>query len=670
MKFILLITVLYISIVFASDNFLDGTKRAEYFEKTDDIVPTWDFTLPSSEYKQLKTLIGSSRQGNPYTDFKTKNAQLAVSFNEGTVKKFSEVTFSIGGVSSVYYPKQGFNVKIRKDQLYGRKHFRIRSEAREATFLRSKIFCDMNNRLGQPDSISANYIKMRVNGEDLGFYVIMDSLKLSYVNLEYGDKNSTNLIQCANLNSQLTLKCLSTCASENCNNPDVSTFEALLTSLDHAETVAQIEEVLEVKSLMKSLLMEYLTGSWDHYCILGHNYSMYRPPQGKWEMVLYDFDTTFGQDLSMGLMYGNSPEGIVAQDLETWTKIKFEDWCGSSSSSGSDGSGNGDNKHIIQVILQDRPELFQECLQEVVKEAFNPKLLFPHIDTLKEFIRPYVTEDKEEGRGRWNKESTIVDYTISQWEVNSEFTPIHTQFMTMTSQGYGLKQWILDKFKFVCLTYEWLDCSFASEYLDDSFTYYYTTPTTTTTTTTITTNSEPTNLPPFLTPNLNNSTLHHSHEDLLRELSQSGGFGGYVGGVGYGGWGNHYPDTDNDSGKTVEWKMPSAMTTTIRTRRPYTPTTSSEPTPTGDDSCWSLRLGYPCCTSDTTEVYYEDGDGPWGVENDQWCGITVNHHSQPTNTCWSHAFGYPCCSKCEPATYVDEDGSWGVENGNWCGLTC
>jgi len=648
MKFILLITVLYISIVFASDNFLDGTKRAEYFEKTDDIVPTWDFTLPSSEYKQLKTLIGSSRQGNPYTDFKTKNAQLAVSFNEGTVKKFSEVTFSIGGVSSVYYPKQGFNVKIRKDQLYGRKHFRIRSEAREATFLRSKIFCDMNNRLGQPDSISANYIKMSVNGEDMGFYVIMDSLKMSYVHLEYGDKNSTNLIQCANLHSDLTLKSLQPCTSENSHRPDNSTFNELLTTLDQAETVAQIEEVLEVKSFMKTLLLEYLTGSWDHYCILGHNYSMYRPPNGLWEMVLYDFDTTFGQELSMGLLYGNCPEGIIAQDPETWTQAKFEDWC-----IGSD-SGDNNNKHVLQVILQDRPTLFQECLQEVVKEAFNPKLLFPHIDTLKEFIRPYVTEDKEERRGRWNKESTLLDYTLRQWEANSEFTPVHTQFMTMTSQGYGLKQWILDKFKFVCLTYEWLDCGFASEYLLDDYDSF----------TDSTPNTTPTPTP--TTPLNPTSFSGGEGEDRLSELSQSGGFGGYLGGVGYGGWG-HLPDPDDVN--AVDWKTPAAMTTTVRTRRPYTP----EPEPT--DTCWSLRLGYPCCSGETPEVVYEDGDGRWGVENDQWCGIILNNNnngspSSPSNTCWSLALGYPCCTQCEPAAYVDADGSWGVENGNWCGLTC
>ena len=530
-------------------------------------------------------------------DFKTKNAQLNFTLDGETSKSFPEVTLSLGGVSSRYYPRQAFNVKIRNDKLYGRKQFRIRSEAREATFLRSKLFCDINNRLGMPDSVSANYIKMSINGEDLGFYVIMDSLKMANVNIEHDDKDTTNLIQCSELNSDLSAKGLNTCENENEDNPDMSSFRELVTTLDNANTVSQMEDLLDVKTFMKSVLMDYLTGSWDHYCLYGHNFSMYKPPNGKWEMVLYDFDATFGQDLSMGLMF-NSPNGIVGNNIDTWTKAKFEDWHG--------------NKHVVNVILQDKPEIFRECLQEIINDAFNPKLLFPHIDSLKEFIRPYVTEDKEKQLGRLNKSSTSFDYTISQWEANSEFTHINTQFITMTSQAYGLKRWILDKFNFVCTTYNWLDCSVASEYLNNQFTY------------TTTTYVQPTNAQPM-------------------------GNGG--GGFGMGGfdWGNMWDD--NNWG----WDIPATTTTTTRRT-----TTTQKPQPT-NSNCWSTRLGYNCCANTNAEVVYTDSDGDWGVENGNWCGIQKE-------TCWSTPLGYPCCSSCMDIVYTDSDGNWGVENNEWCGL--
>jgi poly(3-hydroxybutyrate) depolymerase len=37
--------------------------------------------------------------------------------------------------------------------------------------------------------------------------------------------------------------------------------------------------------------------------------------------------------------------------------------------------------------------------------------------------------------------------------------------------------------------------------------------------------------------------------------------------------------------------------------------------------CAFEKIGYKCCES-TTEVVFEDGSGTWGVENNEWCGIT------------------------------------------------
>jgi len=80
--------------------------------------------------------------------------------------------------------------------------------------------------------------------------------------------------------------------------------------------------------------------------------------------------------------------------------------------------------------------------------------------------------------------------------------------------------------------------------------------------------------------------------------------------------------------------------------------------------CWSLPLGYNCCSSDNTEVYYTDADGEWGVENGDWCGI-----EKKTKECWSKALGYECCDPTNNAYYYkDDDGYWGVVNDQWCGI--
>ena len=56
---------------------------------------------------------------------------------------------------------------------------------------------------------------------------------------------------------------------------------------------------------------------------------------------------------------------------------------------------------------------FDSILRNLVKEVFNPATLFPHIDKLKEFIRPHVIADKKlntEGKypGKFMKNPMII----------------------------------------------------------------------------------------------------------------------------------------------------------------------------------------------------------------------------------------------------------------------
>jgi len=78
-------------------------------------------------------------------------------------------------------------------------------------------------------------------------------------------------------------------------------------------------------------------------------------------------------------------------------------------------------------------------------------------------------------------------------------------------------------------------------------------------------------------------------------------------------------------------------------------------------ACWAEKLGYSCCSSANTPVAYTDGDGDWGVENGNWCGIQKE-------SCWAEKLGYSCCTSTSQVVYTDGDGKWGVENGNWCGI--
>jgi len=141
----------------------------------------------------------------------------------------------------------------------------------------------------------------------------------------------------------------------------------------------------------------------------------------------------------------------------------------------------------------------------------------------------------------------------------------------------------------------------------------------------------------------------------------------------------HNPEDGTETVYTVE-NYPKAVTSLSGSTTAATTTVSqTEPEPTktepatNNEKCWAKDLGYSCCKG--CEVMYTDGDGKWGYENNDWCGI-VDQNCKKAGTdnatpskCFTEEKGmdYPCCKGCD-IIYSDEDGDWGLENDNWCGI--
>ena len=123
------------------------------------------------------------------------------------------------------FGKQGYNIKIRggKD-LHGRTQLKLRPDAREATFLRTKLASDIHNRLGLP-TVSASYATLYINDEYYGFYLLLDAIKKSWIQYEYGDVETTSLYECTSVNSDLSVEASGkTCVNANDDVTDKTEF--------------------------------------------------------------------------------------------------------------------------------------------------------------------------------------------------------------------------------------------------------------------------------------------------------------------------------------------------------------------------------------------------------------------------------------------------------------
>jgi len=569
-------------------------------------------------------------------DFKTKNASMIVNIN-GEQKQFNKLTFSLGGKYSRDFSKPGYNIKIRGDKdLYGRKHFKIRSDCNEPTYLRTKLISDIHNRLGIP-SVSSNYIKLYINEEYMGLYLLNDAYKPSWINYVYGENDTKILYKCNNI-PDLTKDFSEGCINEDEDVTDNTEWIKFLDAVENANSASDLEDIFEIDHFLTEIALEYLLGAWDHIQN-AHNFYMYKQPNGKWIYLSHDFDHDFGI---------NAEEN---QSFANYTK----------------------KLHIIDILILKDPKRFENILKDVVMKVFNPSILYPRIDELKAYIKPLVEIDKTpnaEGQypGRINPRSDDL-FTMEQWDANSEFTTIKTD-----AKAFGLKYWILSSYRNICKLYS-LDCD--KEYLDENYKYSVNKDieyneqleyeelfnqfniTMPEDTLTAFTNKIATN--PFTKPlpsNSNNSIKNNTitiQETLTTTIIPT---------------------------STVSIEITSEVTTPVSTVvatndveiSPVTTTTTTTVTSTNEIlpqyQCWAELLGYNCCAEGITKVYAQDTYGDWSYDfnKQEWCGLTT-YEERPSESdeCWSEELGYACCKGCH-IIETDEIGAWGYESNHWCGI--
>jgi len=262
-------------------------------------------------------------------------------------------------------------------------------------------------------------------------------------------------MKCKNGGNVLTVSSSATqCMNENDEATDNTEWTNLLSRIDSATSASDIEDIFDVDQFLREMAYEYLSGSWDHFLNSAHNFIMYKMPEqygGKWTMVEYDFDADFGQDVCSLEFMGSEKDD---KDYPSWS---WSDW-------------NGKPRPIVDVLINNHPERFNAMMKKIVEEVFNPDVLFPHIDELKKFIKPYVLKDKTpvDGKvpGMLNESAAGEDYSMAHWDANSEFTNIG---VSASSSAYGLKFWILERYRKVCKDFKNIDC--IDKYLD--LNYYY-----------------------------------------------------------------------------------------------------------------------------------------------------------------------------------------------------
>ncbi|ORX56523.1 hypothetical protein BCR36DRAFT_402536 [Piromyces finnis] len=470
MRLLYILLTLILLISYIKCNFLENARRAKLFKLTDFKIPKIYLNMTEKVFEKLKN--SAFYEDNKYI----KGVQMDFVIDGKKTYSYSSIKIKIGGQHTKTVRKPGYNIIIqdKNESLLGRKHIRLRSDMRDASMIRSKLTCDLLNHLRLP-SISANYCHLYIRGEFMGLYIIQDIYKPSWIKSYYKNviPNKLVLYHCKGIGSDMTRNNINTCINLSAKS-SFNPLKKFLKSIENANTRADVESFMDVDEFIKVWIIEWLIGSWDHMLQSGKNYYLYLQNNGKWQILIYDFDSTFGQFLPKDYVlpeddgvlkkekiskniknnikdneFNNTDENINKWQYEKkeLSPVVIGPYMNELSSS-YDFTDWYVNRTIVDILVKNDEESFLKNLVEIIENGFNPKFLFPRIDEIREWLDPYIKEDRTEVNGqlpgRINVHGKGLDFTYEDFK-ESDYTTINS--------GVGIKKWIQDRYDFVCQHY-------------------------------------------------------------------------------------------------------------------------------------------------------------------------------------------------------------------------
>ncbi|ORX42186.1 coth-domain-containing protein [Piromyces finnis] len=597
-----------------SDFFGDNDIRPELFKILDDHIGTIKISMDEDSFKKMKEgTLYEPNDVKAYDDekFSTNNASMEFFVNGTDYKvelKPGDFTFKLAGHYTRYYSKPGYNIKLENGSLFDVKTLRLRSMANDVSFMREKLSCDMLYKMGVPTT-SANYVNVEINNENVGLYVITDKVKKDMIKRYFNEKNTDNFYECQNIavrfeDNSIANECVNS-KEELANYKD--DLQKLVDAVNLAKTIDDIKDIIDVDSFLKVIAFEYILLANDNFLLYGHNFYLYKKQDGKWIMILNDFNRTFAQDIWVNNFEGDDRyiKKHYFPDLQriNLPNISIRDM---------------DLGHkIVKLLIHDDDTRFREILGEIVKEIFNPKILNARIDDIADLIRDDLAisrEVQEDGYpiGSFNTPGMNPLWNMTQFEDCINY--MGWVDGPNVSRSYALKFFIEERTRYLCHTYA-----------IDPETYELIEP---------------------------RPAVSFWSVKNKRQLTY---YGEYYLGVGK----FEYPDLGNEDYMSEEYNADPISNSLPKNYK--IPLSVHE---TGEEYCWSHKYGYPCCSEGTCHIFTSDENGDWGYENGRWCGILPSCSKEE---CWSKKYGYNCCKRCFIYDVTDE-GKWGYENNEWCGI--
>lgn len=205
--------------------------------------------------------------------------------------------------------KLSFNTFVKKRDYFGLEKMNLNGEHNDPSVIRSKLYWDLCRDFGIP-APRANHVLLYINDVFKGVYINVEQIDEEFTGLRFGSKDG-NLYKClwpADLtyisNNPDAYKFTSggRRAYELKTNEDLDDYSDLAGFINTLNnTPYNLEEnlrlVINISVLLRLIVLDVFTGNWDGPFYNKNNFYLFNNPlTGKFEIMPYDVDNTFGID--------------------------------------------------------------------------------------------------------------------------------------------------------------------------------------------------------------------------------------------------------------------------------------------------------------------------------------------------------------------------------------
>ncbi|KAI7886042.1 hypothetical protein K492DRAFT_123012 [Lichtheimia hyalospora FSU 10163] len=349
------------------------------------------------EQAELDTILA-----DPHAKHKDAHVHKMTFITNSEIHTFTNAKLDNSGQSTKDFNRQSFEIKLSKPQLlFGRRDFKLRAEQTDSSFM--QLVLDMLAATGAA-ALSASWVRVFVNGEPLGLFVLTDDASTHMVdNLLHGgdwsypysawlykgnsidDKHTANL---AYLGDELSKypndiyklkdkgEAKHKLSKENASLPLVE-FIRNLNAIDPSkitdeESSKELSKLIDPKHTMYHLALSFLTGSWDGLWYQASNYYLTQDLQnGQWAVITYDFDESLGN-------------GVEQKNLGT---VPYDEY-------GPRGDGS---KRVLVDLILDSPYYraeFERILTTIVKRYFKSSVVVPRLKVWMQMLAKDIAWDR------------------------------------------------------------------------------------------------------------------------------------------------------------------------------------------------------------------------------------------------------------------------------------